>query len=159
MSDRNDDYVYFMNLALQEASKAFDLGEVPVGAVVVHNNRVIGLGHNSRESQNNALAHAEMIAINQACEHLKSWRLVECELYVTLEPCLMCAGAIINSRIERVIYGANDIKFGGCGSVINLFDLPVNHKPEVVGGILKDQSVKLLQDFFRFLRQQKNEQN
>ena len=148
-----------MNLALEEAKKACQNDEVPVGAVVVFQGSVIGVGHNKRETQNNSLAHAEIIAINKACEHLRSWRLVGCDLYVTLEPCLMCAGAIVNSRISRVIFGAKDPKAGGCGSVVNILDLPLNHKPEIISGVLENQSAQLLQNFFKKLRKSKIQKN
>ncbi len=143
---------FFMNIALQQALMAYKDGEVPVGAVVVKDNKIVGLGRNRREKDKNALAHAEIEAINNACKMLEGWRLWQCDLYVTLEPCPMCAGAIINSRIKRVVFGAFDEKAGSCGSVINLFDLPYNHKPEIVSGVMADQCSKLLTDFFKELR-------
>jgi tRNA(adenine34) deaminase len=144
--------VQFMNIALDLARQAADEGEVPVGAVVVRDGEVIGMGRNRRETCGNALAHAELEAINQACRHLDGWQLVGCTLYVTLEPCPMCAGAIINSRIERVVQGAMNPKAGSCGSLINLFDIPYNHRPEVVSGVCADECGALLKEFFRTLR-------
>lgn len=126
---------YFMKAALSLAREAGAAGEVPVGAVVVRNGEIVGTGRNRRELDKNALAHAEIEAIEAACRTLNGWRLWECEMFVTLEPCPMCAGAVINSRIKRLVYGAYDEKSGSCSSVINLFDLPYNHRPEVIGGI------------------------
>lgn len=142
----------FMRQALELARQAAEEGEVPVGAVVVRGEEVISYGRNRRESGKNALCHAELEAIDGACRALGGWRLWQCELFVTLEPCPMCAGAIINARIPRVVFGARDKKAGSCGSVINLFDLPYNHKPEVVSGVLAEESGALLTDFFRNLR-------
>ena len=147
----NDD-IRFMQLALELARAAADEGEVPVGAVVVRNGEVIGTGRNRREICKNALAHAELEAIDNACRHLGGWQLVGCTLYVTLEPCPMCAGAIINSRIERVVQGAMNPKAGSCGSLINLFDISYNHRPEVVSGICAEESSALLKSFFHSLR-------
>lgn len=144
--------IQFMNIALDLARQAADEGEVPVGAVVVRDGAVIGSGRNRRESCGNALAHAELEAINEACRHLGGWQLVGCTLYVTLEPCPMCAGAIINSRIERVVQGAMNPKAGSCGSLVNLFEIPYNHHPEVVSGVCADECSALLKDFFRTLR-------
>ena len=127
----------FMRLALQEAEQAMALGEVPVGAVIVRGDEVVSMGHNLRETGKNALAHAEIIAINRACQALGGWRLHQCELYVTLEPCPMCSGAIINSRIQRVVYGAADDKAGCMGSVADFCAYPFNHKPQVVAGCWK----------------------
>lgn len=146
---------YFMRLALEEAKLSADELEVPVGAVIVRNGEVVSTGRNRRETNKNALAHAEIEAIDRACEKLGGWRLWECEMYVTLEPCPMCTGAIINSRIKRLVYGADDLKAGSCGSVINLFDLPYNHRPEVVRGVLKDECSSLLSEFFEKLRKSK----
>ena len=146
---------YFMRLALEEAKLSADELEVPVGAVIVRNGEVVSTGRNRRETNKSALAHAEIEAIDRACEKLGGWRLWECEMYVTLEPCPMCTGAIINSRIKRLVYGADDLKAGSCGSVINLFDLPYNHRPEVVRGVLKDECSSLLSEFFEKLRKSK----
>ncbi len=145
----------YMQKALDEAKKAYKLQEVPVGAVIVYNNEVISAGFNMREVNNNATHHAEILAIDRACKYLKSWRLIDCCLYVTLEPCPMCAGAIINSRIKRVVYAAKDYKAGSCGSVFNMFDLPFNHKPELVAGVLEAEAVTLLKSFFKTIRDNK----
>lgn len=147
----------FMREAIHEAELAYAAGEVPIGAVVVKGDTVVGRGHNRREGDKNALAHAEIEAINEACKNLGGWRLWQCDLYVTLEPCPMCAGAIINSRIQTVYYGADDAKAGSCGSVINLFTLPYNHKPDVVRGILQEECSFLLTRFFRELRDKHKE--
>lgn len=144
-----------MQTALEEAQKAFDIGEVPVGAVVTLNGEIVGRGYNKRETDKNALRHAELIAIDEACRTLGGWRLWQCELFVTLEPCPMCAGAIINSRIKRVVFGAYDKKAGSCCSVTNLFALPYNHKPEVLGGIMEEECSTILSDFFKQLRLRK----
>ena len=141
-----------MKEALKEAKKAAEESEVPVGAVIVHKDKIIARGRNRRETSKNALFHAEIEAINDACKKLNSWRLINCALYVTLEPCPMCAGAIINSRISEVIYGASDPKAGSCDSVTDLFSLPYNHKPIVTGGILKNECAKILTEFFKNLR-------
>lgn len=139
----------FMLEALAEAKKAYNKGEVPVGAVIVKDGEIIAKGHNQREQKQNALSHAEIECINEACEILNSWRLDGCELYVTLEPCPMCTGAIINSRIKTVVFGAFDLRAGSMDSVINLCDYPYNHKPEIYGGILEDDCKKILEDFFK----------
>ena len=152
MSNYITEDTHFMNLALDLARQAAAEGEVPVGAVVVRDGKVIGAGRNRRETCGNALAHAELEAINAACRHLGGWQLVGCSLYVTLEPCPMCAGAIINSRIARVVQGTMNPKAGSCGSLINLFDIPYNHQPEVVSGVCADECGALLKDFFRSLR-------
>ena len=146
----------YMYSAIKQAKIAESLNEVPVGAVVVFNDRIISSGYNKREKLNNSLYHAELEAIDGACKYLNRWRLMDCHLYVTLEPCAMCAGAIINSRISKVIYGTNDPKSGSCGSIINLFDLPYNHKPEVIGGILEKECSTTLSDFFKRLRSNKS---
>ena len=144
-------YEKFMKKALLLAKTAADKGEVPVGALVVRDGKIISRGRNRREA-GNALAHAEIEAIQKACRKLGGWRLSGCEIIVTLEPCPMCAGAIINSRLERVVYGAADPKAGSVESVVNLFDLPYNHKPEVVGGVLAKECGEILTEFFRGLR-------
>ena len=138
-----------MEKALCLAQKAFLKDEVPVGAVVVKENKIIGEGYNRREELGNSLAHAEIVAINQACENLGSWRLDGCELYVTLEPCPMCAGAIVNSRIDTVVYGAYDDRAGCFGSVQDFTDLPFNHKPNLVGGYMEKECRELLEVFFK----------
>ena len=142
----------FMRLAIEQAQIAASLGEIPVGAVVVKDGQVIGRGYNRREVDASATAHAEVLAIEDACKHLGTWRLTDCELYVTLEPCPMCAGAIINSRIRRVVYGAKDERAGCCGSVADFFVMPFNHNPLSRSGILADECQKLLLDFFSTLR-------
>lgn len=143
----------FMREALRLAGEAAVEGEVPVGAVVVRDGSIVSVGRNRRETGKTALGHAELEAIGKACDVLGGWRLWQCTLYVTLEPCPMCAGAIINARIPRVVYGASDPKAGSCGSVVDLFSLPYNHKPEVVGGVLETECAALLTDFFRKLRE------
>lgn len=150
MTDRE-----LMELALEQAAKAAALGEVPVGAVVAREGEPIAMAYNTRETEKNALHHAELKAIDQACRALGGWRLWQCELFVTLEPCPMCAGAIINSRIRRVVYGARDPKAGCCGSLINLFDQPFNHHPLVEGGLCQEEASALLQNFFLYLRQKR----
>ncbi len=146
---------HFMRLALEQAQKAYALGEVPIGAVIVKGEEVIATGFNRREIGKNALYHAELTVIDEACQKLGGWRLWECELYVTLEPCPMCAGAIINSRIHRVVYGSDDDKAGSCRSVVRLFDLPYNHKPKMESGILARECAEILSDFFQQLRNRK----
>lgn len=142
----------FMRMALEQAKIAGKMGEVPIGAVVVKDGEVISTGYNLREIKKNSLCHAELIAIDKACEKLGGWRLHECELYVTLEPCPMCAGAIINSRIRRVVFGAFDPKAGSCGSLINLFACDFNHRPVLEAGVLQQECADLLQSFFKKLR-------
>lgn len=142
----------FMRAALERAEHALELRETPVGAVIVRQGEIVSAACNLRESAKDATAHAEMLAIRAACEALGGWRLWECELYVTLEPCPMCAGAIIQSRLRRVVFGARDLKAGCCGSVTDLFALPFNHRPEIVGGVLETECAALLTDFFRTLR-------
>ncbi len=142
----------YMGLALEEAKKARDLGEVPVGAVIVQGDRVVGRGYNRREVDQDALAHAEVLAIAEACRTLGSWRLDDCTLYVTLEPCPMCAGAILNARVKRVVYGAGDPKAGSVGSLIHLFELPYNHRPAVTAGVLEERCSEILSRFFQGLR-------
>ena len=142
----------FMLAAYEMAKQAYDDGEVPVGAVIVKENEIVAKGRNRREKAKNALLHAEIEAIDNACKVLGGWRLWNCELYVTLEPCPMCAGAIINAHIPKVYFGAYDFKNGSCGTVTNLFEMPYNFKPECVGGIMADECSALLKDFFKKLR-------
>lgn len=142
----------FMQLAISEAKEAAAENEVPVGAVIVKDGVVLAAAHNMREQKQNALSHAEIEAINLACKNLGSWRLDGCEMYVTLEPCPMCTGAIINARIKTVIFGAFDKNAGCMDSVINLCDYPLGHKVEVYAGICEDECQKILQDFFENLR-------
>ena len=148
----NETDLYYMNKAIEQVKIAASEGEVPVGAVIVKDRRIISCGRNRRELGKNALYHAETEAIDNACKALGGWRLIGCTLYVTLEPCPMCAGAIINSRIERVVFGAYDKKAGSLGSVVNLFELPYNHKPELVGGVCQEECGNLLSSFFERLR-------
>lgn len=142
----------WMGAALEEARKAAELGEVPVGAVIVRRGEIVAAAHNTRETQRNATHHAELLAIDAACKALGGWRLWECELFVTLEPFPMCAGAIINSRLRRVVYGAADTKAGCCGSVTDLFALPFNHHPVVEKGLRAEEAGELLAGFFARLR-------
>lgn len=147
------DDIKWMRIALAEAEHAFKLGEVPIGAVIVKDGELISSGHNLRESQKKATAHAELIAIEKANEKLDAWRLEGATLYVTVEPCPMCAGAIINSRIDRVVYGAADLKAGCAGTLMNLVqDDRFNHQVDLTGGLLEEESRQLLQSFFKKLR-------
>ncbi|MEW9672645.1 tRNA adenosine(34) deaminase TadA [Ammoniphilus sp. 3BR4] len=146
----------FMLLALEEAKKAAEMGEVPIGAVIVRNGEVIGKGHNLRETCKDPTAHAEMIAIKEASERLGGWRLINSTLYVTLEPCPMCAGAIVQSRIERVVYGVSDPKAGCAGTLMNLLQEDrFNHRAQVTSGVLAESCSGILKDFFRKLRNRK----
>ena len=142
----------FMDAALALAKEAAAEGEVPVGCVIVRNGQIVGRGRNRRERSKTALGHGEIEAIADACRNLGGWRLWDCTLYVTLEPCPMCAGAIINARIPRVVYGASDKKCGACGSVCNLFSMEFNHHPAVEKGICEEECAALLQEFFQNLR-------
>lgn len=142
----------YMAMALKLAEEAAGEGEVPVGCVITLGDRVVGRGRNRRETRRNALCHAELEAINEACTTLGGWRLWQCTLYVTLEPCPMCAGAIVNARIPLVVYGAKDAKMGACGSVCDLFTESFNHHPQVISGVMEDEAKALLQSFFRELR-------
>jgi tRNA(adenine34) deaminase len=146
------DDLKFMDEALILAREAAAEGEVPVGCVIVRNGEIVGRGRNRRETKKTALGHAEIEAIADANEHLGGWRLWDCTLYVTLEPCPMCAGAIVNARIPRVVYGASDVKCGACGSVCDLFAMDFNHHPEVTKGIREEETAALLSEFFRNLR-------
>lgn len=145
----------FMQKAVELAKISADQGEVPVGAVVVKDGEIVGEGRNRREFGKNALYHAEIEAIDNACKTLGGWRLWQCDLYVTLEPCPMCAGAIINSRIKNVYFGAYDKKAGSFGSVADFNALPYNHKPQIYGGIMEEECASLLSDFFKNLRSKK----
>lgn len=144
-----------MRAALDEARIAAELGEVPVGAVIAKDGEIISRAHNLRETGKNAVYHAEMLAIDAACKALGGWRLWQCELFVTLEPCPMCSGAIINSRIKRVVYGAGDPKAGCCGGMTDLFALPFNHHPVMEQGLLEAESQQLMQEFFARLREKR----
>ncbi len=142
----------FMRLALEQAEIAYNLKEVPIGAVVVKNGEVVSAAYNRRETGKNALYHAETEAIYKACKNLGGWRLWECELYVTLEPCPMCAGAIVNARIPKVYFGAYDKKNGACSSNLNLFNMLNNFRPEFSGGILEEECSELIKKFFKEMR-------
>ncbi len=149
-----------MQLAFGEAELACEKGEVPVGAVVVFENRVIGRGHNLTASMHDATAHAEIIALSAAYSHFKDWRLENCDLFSTLEPCVMCAGAAVLSRIRTIVYGAGDPKFGGCGSIFQIPTEPkLNHRIEVVSGVMEPEIAELMQRFFREVRDSKEEIN
>jgi tRNA(adenine34) deaminase len=152
----NNDEIY-MKLAMEQAQIAANKGEVPVGAVIIRSDsgEVVAVGHNTRETSKNALCHAELDAINNCCRALGGWRLPRCTMYVTLEPCPMCAGAIVNSRIERVVYGAKDPKAGAYGSVFDMCAYPLKHIPTVVGGVLEEECADQLSSFFKILRKKK----
>ncbi len=141
---------HFMTIALEEAKKAYSLGEVPVGAVIVKKNKIIAKSHNETRTSNNPLRHAEIIVIEKASEHLQNERLIECDLYVTKEPCSMCAGAIVNSRVSRLIIGARDERYGACGTVLSVCGNRIlNHIPKIEFGILENRSANLLKKFFK----------
>jgi tRNA(adenine34) deaminase len=153
LTNRSDEH--WMMLALAEARQAADLGEVPVGAVAVFDGQVIGRGYNAKESSNDPTAHAEMLALRQAAAHLGNWRLIDVTLYCTLEPCPMCAGAMLQARLSRLVYGAKDVRFGAHGSVIDILSEGMfNHQVAVTAGVLEEEAAGLLQDFFRQLRQE-----
>lgn len=141
-----------MKEALLEAKKAFDKGEVPVGAVIVKDEKIIARAHNLREEKKDPTAHAEILALKKAAKVLGGWRLLGCTIYVTIEPCPMCSGAIIQSRISRVCFGANDYKAGACGSKVNLLDINFNHEVEITSGILEEECAEMMRDFFKKLR-------
>ena len=144
----------YMNAALEEAQKAFALGEVPIGAILVHNDTIIARGHNLREWQQNPTAHAEVLVIQRTAEVIKSWRLLDTTLYVTLEPCLMCAGAILQARIPRLVFGTMDPKAGACGSLFTVLqDTRLNHQVSITQGIQEESCRNILKDFFQQLRQ------
>lgn len=143
---------FFMKKALRQAQLAYRSGEVPVGAVIVKDGKVIARGKNARETGKNAVLHAELSAIQKACKKLGGWRLTGCTLYVTLEPCIMCAGAVMNARIDRVVIAAADKKAGAYGGITDINALPVNHKPQVKTGVLEEQCSEILKDFFKQLR-------
>lgn len=149
--------INYMKYALSRANAAAKCGEVPIGAVIVKDGRIIATGRNMRESKRNALQHAEIIAIDRACKKLGAWRLTDCTLYVTMEPCPMCAGAIVNSRIKRVVFGCYDKKAGALGSVFDLSEYPLNHKFEVTGGVLEAECAGILSQFFAELRKKRKE--
>ena len=148
-----DNYVKYMLEAIKEAELAKLEDEVPIGCVIVKDNQIIARAHNQREITNNPLGHAETLAIKKASEVLNDWQLVDCDLYVTIEPCIMCGGAIIQSRIRKVIYGAPDLKGGAFGSSINILDAQnINHRPEIVKGILEEECTKIIKDYFKSKR-------
>lgn len=145
--------IKYMKEALNEASKAYEKDEIPVGAVIVKDGKIIARAHNIKEEKNDTTKHAEIIAIQKASKKLNSWRLIDCEMYVTLEPCSMCAGALIQSRIKKVYIGTMDKKTGACGSVLNLLqDYTFNHKVDIENGIMQEECEKILKDFFKNLR-------
>ena len=149
--------IKFMKEALKEAKKAYDKKEIPVGAVIVKDNKIIARAHNVKEEKNDTTKHAEIIAIQKASKKLNAWRLTGCEMYVTLEPCSMCAGALIQSRMSKVYIGTMDYKTGACGSVLNLLvDYEFNHRVEIEKNILQEECEKILKDFFKELRKSKN---
>ncbi|GGO09823.1 tRNA-specific adenosine deaminase [Saccharibacillus kuerlensis] len=149
----NENHEYWMRLAIEEAHKAQSIGEVPIGAIIVRNGEIVGRGYNLRETTHDATAHAEMIAIREASERIGAWRLLDCTLYVTLEPCPMCAGAIVQGRVPLVVYGTPDPKAGCAGTLMNLLQEPrFNHRTELIEGVLREECGSLLSDFFRELR-------
>lgn len=155
----NDEY--YMRRCIELAALAAENGDVPVGAVVVKRStgEIVGEGYNRREFDRSSLSHAELIAIEAASKRLGGWRLIGCELFVTLEPCAMCAGAVVNSRIERVVFGADDLRFGACGSRFDLFGQGLNHTPKVERGLLSEECAALMKDFFRRLRENKKKED
>ena len=151
----SDEDIAFMREAMSLAALAQEIDEVPVGAIIVRDGRIIAKAYNTREHSKCATHHAEILAIEEACRALGGWRLPGCTLYVTMEPCAMCAGAIINARIPKVVFGAPDLRFGAFGSLINLANVPLNHNPELVGGVLKEENVEMLQGYFKNKRRTK----
>jgi tRNA(adenine34) deaminase len=150
---------YYMQLAIEEAKKAEEIGEVPIGAIIVKDGEIIARAHNLRERDQRSIAHAELLAIDEACKALGSWRLEGATLYVTLEPCAMCAGAIVLSRIEKVVFGASDPKGGCAGTLMNLLqEERFNHQAEVISGVLQEECGQMLSDFFRKIRMKKKQQ-
>ena len=148
---------YYMSLALEEARCAETLDEAPIGCVIVRDGEVIARGHNMRENNRCATHHAEILAIEEACRRLGGWRLPGVTLYVTMEPCCMCAGAIVNARVERVVYGAPDLRFGAMGSLLDLTKFPLNHIPEYLGGVMREECVEILTSYFK--KKRKKEKN
>lgn len=154
MADINKIHEKYMNAAIKQAKKAYDLGEVPIGCVIVHEGKIIGRGYNRRNTDKNTLAHAEITAINKASKKIGDWRLEECTLYVTLEPCQMCAGAIVQARIAEVVMGCMNPKAGCGGSILNILEMPeFNHQVKVVRGVLEESCSQILKDFFAELRE------
>lgn len=146
---------YYIKRALVEAQKAFDINEVPVGCVIVYQDKIIARGYNQRETKQNSLAHAEIMTIQKACKKLGTWRLEDCTMYITLEPCAMCSGAIIQSRIPKVIYGAYDYRFGAHKSITQLFDVKFNHQVDIQGGVLEEECSEIIRSFFKKIRNDK----
>lgn len=145
---------YFMKIAIDEAYKAYSIDEVPVGAIIVNNQKIIARGYNMRETLKDPTAHAEIIAIKKASEYLGGWRLIDCTMYVTIEPCAMCAGAIVNSRIGRIVIGARDPKMGACGSVVNIAqNASFNHRADISWGVMEKECSQIMKDFFKKLRE------
>lgn len=142
----------FMKIAINEAKKAYTKNEVPIGACIVYDGMVIARGHNLRETKNISTMHAEIVTINKACKKLNTWKLEDCTLYVTLEPCIMCAGAIIQSRIKKVVYGAKDNRFGAFGSYIDVPKYKFNHEVEIISGVMEEECSNLIKNFFKELR-------
>ena len=155
------DDIFFMKEALREAQKAYEKDEVPIGAVAVYKNQVIGRGHNQTEGLKDPTAHAEILAITAAANALSSWRLTNVDIYVTVEPCIMCAGALVLARVKRIVFGARDDKFGGCGSVFNIVNEPkLNHRIAITEGVLRQKSASLMKSFFKRKRKKdKDSQN
>lgn len=151
-SSQTEEDEYFMRQAIALAIEAAERDEVPVGAIAVRDGKIISRASNTREESKCATHHAELLAIEGACRALGGWRLPGVTLYVTMEPCAMCAGAIINARVPRVVFGTPDLRFGAFGSLINLAKVPLNHKPELVGGVLGDECAKILTDYFKSKR-------
>lgn len=147
---------YYIKEALKEAKKAYSIGEIPVGCVIVYNDKIIARGYNKREKNQQAIDHAEIMAIRKASKKIGSWRLDDCKMYITLEPCVMCSGAIIQSRIKEVIYGAYDYRFGCHKSITNIFDLKFNHTVNIKGGVLEEECSNIIKKFFQELRENKN---
>lgn len=146
-------YEYYMEFAISQAKKAFEINETPIGAIIVYNDEIIATGYNKRNSTKNPLAHAEIIAINQAANYMGDWRLENCQMYITLEPCPMCAGAIVQSRIPKIIFGAKNPKAGCAGSIINLLQIQkLNHQVEIVDGILENKCSVMMKEFFKQFR-------
>lgn len=147
------DYTFFMKEALKEAEKTYEIGEVPIGCVIELNGKIVGKGHNQRNTKKNVLYHAEIVAINEACENVNDWRLEGSTLYVTVEPCAMCSGAILQSRIKRVVFGAYNLKGGCCGSILNILnEKKFNHQVEIIGGVLEEECKNSMKKFFKELR-------
>ena len=150
-------FEYFMREALNDAQKALDLEEVPIGCVIVLNNNIIGRGYNIRNSSKNALGHAEIIAINEACKFIGDWRLEDCTMFVTIEPCAMCSGAILQSRLKTLVYGSKNSKGGCSGSIINILNEPkFNHQVEIINDVLEKETKDIMKKFFKNLRNKKN---